>query len=388
MWTNRLDGFDGPVRPVPDVAFDEAWDKVEPELHAALDRAVETVTAFHKRLVPDPVTVTTAPGVTCSRVARALHTVGLYAPGGRAPLPSTVIMLGVPSRIAGCPVRVLCTPPRSDGTIDPTLLVAARKCGINLVFAVGGPQAIAAMAYGTETIPRCTKLFGPGNRYVDAAKSLVASDPEGAALDLPAGPSEVMVLADDDANPLFVASDLLAQAEHDVVAHAVLVTTSRALAEEVTRILDRIAQLLPDPQVAIEALQHAATIIVPDESSLADVANAYAAEHLIVNTANPAAIADMIINAGSIFLGPWTPEVLGDYCSGTNHVLPTGGFARAYSGLSVDSFMRFMTIQEATADGLRGLGETAATIARAEGLVAHERSILARLRILHQTDDR
>jgi histidinol dehydrogenase len=382
LWSNKLDGFDGPVTPLPEEAFDAAWKIVEPELHDALEVAIRNVSAFHVDLVPREVHVTTSPGVVCRRVTRPLQTVGLYVPGGRNPLPSTVVMLGVPSAIAGCPTRVVCTPPRSDGSVNPLILVAARKCGLDTVFAVGGAQAVAAMAYGTETIPRCDKIFGPGNRYVDAAKRLVANDPEGAALDLPAGPSEVLIIADEFADPVFVAADLLAQAEHDIVAHAVLATTSAVLADEVERILKKMAAALPDTSTATAALSHAVIIITSDEDHLVELANQYAPEHLIINTATPAPIVDRIATAGSVFVGAWTPEVLGDYCSGTNHVLPTGGYARTYSGLSVDSFMRYMTVQEATSDGMASLGAATATLARAEGLIAHERSVLARLRAI------
>ncbi len=382
LWTNRLDGFDGNLRAVSGEHFEAALASVDPAVQTAMDVAIAAIAEFHQAQVPKDIEVETAPGLVCRRVYRPLKCVGLYVPGGRAPLPSTMLMLGIPSRIAACPQRIVCTPPRQDGTVDPVVLVAAHKCGLDTVFPVGGAQAVGAMAYGTESVPQCDKIFGPGNVYVDTAKRIVAYESDGAALDLPAGPSEVLVLADDDADPLFVASDLLAQAEHDPVAHAVLATTSEDLASKVTHLLHPLADALPSAETARAALEHAAIIVADTREQLAEIANRYAPEHLILNLRDAADFVAGIESAGSVFLGPWTPEVLGDYCSGTNHVLPTGGFARAWSGLAVEDFLRHMTIQEATTEAMATIGPVAATLAQAEGLAAHERSILARLHSL------
>lgn len=377
-WTQKFDGYFGPIAPVGASAFDAAEQSLSRELLAALETAIANVTTFHRAQLRQSTVVETAPGVVCERVHVPIRCVGLYVPGGGAPLPSTVYMLGVPSGLAGCPARVLCTPPRPDGSVDPAILVAARKCGIDTVFPIGGAQAIAAMAYGTATVPRCDKLVGPGNRYVDAAKQLVALDHDGAAIDLPAGPSEVLVIADASASPAFVAADLLAQAEHDTVAQCILVTTSEALADRVDdEIGNQLAEL--SGSTAVESIDNGRSIVVASLDEAVDVASDYAPEHLIINTENPESIVGRITTAGSIFVGAWTPEVLGDYCSGTNHVLPTGGAARAYSGLSVESFQRTMTVQRASRAGLEGLAQTAVTLAEAEGLEAHASAIRIRM---------
>jgi len=317
--------------------------------------------------------------VRCEQLVRPIQAVGLYVPAGSAPLPSTAIMLAVPSRIARCPQRVLCTPPRRDGTADPAVLVVARWCGLDLVFKAGGAQAIAAMAYGTESIPRVAKIFGPGNRWVTAAKQLVGTDPMGAAIDLPAGPSEVMVIADETADASFVALDLLAQAEHDPQAQALLLTPSAELADQVAA---RLAELVPgQPRRAIleQSLDAARLIVVPDLATAVAIAERYAPEHLLIQTRAPRALLGSITTAGSVFLGAWSPEPLGDYCTGTNHVLPTHGYARACSGLGVVDFMRRMAVQELSAEGLQQLGPVAATLARLEGLAAHAAAVDARL---------
>lgn len=380
-----FDGFDGfgeSIAPVPQSAFDRAWDSLDANIHAALDGAISAIRRFHEAQLPTELSVETMPGVTCRRVARPIRSVGLYVPAGRAPLPSTVLMLGVPSLIARNPTRILCSPPRADGSIDPAVLVAARKCGITTVYPLGGAQAIAAMAYGTATVSKVDKIFGPGNRYVDLAKRLVSIDPDGAAIDLPAGPSELMVIADDSANAAFVASDLLAQAEHDPVAHVVLVCPSTAFADrvddEIRRQLDTLADVR-DPRTARGALTRGCSVVVADLDQAIDVANQYAPEHLIVATTDDKALVERVDTAGAVFAGSWTPAALGDYCSGTNHVLPTGGFARAASGLSVESFLRYMTVQTATQQGFELAGPIAATLANIEGLTAHERSLAIRL---------
>jgi histidinol dehydrogenase len=288
-------------------------------------------------------------------------------------------MLAVPARIAGCPTRIICTPPRRDGTADPTVLTIANLCGVRRVFKVGGAQAIAAMAYGTQSVPKVDKIFGPGNSWVTAAKLQVANDPEGAALDLPAGPSEVLVIADATARPEFVAADLLAQAEHSADAQAILVTTSSALAEAAATQVETQMQRLGRAETLRKSIEHARLLVVDTLDTAIEISNAYAPEHLILQVANARDWLPKVRNAGSVFLGAWTPETMGDYCSGTNHVLPTYGFARAYSGLSLHDFLRRMTVQELTSDGLRELGPTAITLAALEGLEAHANAVSIRL---------
>jgi histidinol dehydrogenase len=288
-------------------------------------------------------------------------------------------MLGIPARVAGCREVVLATPPRADGSADPLILVAAHLCGITRVFKFGGAQAIAALAYGTQTVPRCAKLFGPGNGWVTAAKMEVAADPAGAAIDLPAGPSEVLVIADHSADPAFVAADLLAQAEHGADSQVILVSPSEALLDAVEAALQEQLANLPRADIARAALAHARLIRVVDLAQAVEVSERYAPEHLIVNTREPRTLLPALGNAGSIFLGAWSPETLGDYCAGPNHVLPTLGFARAYGGVGVDSFMRRVYVQEASVDGLRAIGPEAAVLARAEALEAHARAVDMRL---------
>jgi histidinol dehydrogenase len=322
------------------------------------------------------------PGVRCERVIRPISAVGLYVPAGSAPLPSAVIMLAVPARIAGCPWRVLCTPPSRDGRANPAVLVAARLCGIESVYKVGGAQAIAAMAYGTGTVPKVDKIFGPGNAWVTAAKQVVAADPAGAACDMPAGPSEVLVIADDSARAEFVAADLLAQAEHDTQAQAILLTPSRALAEAVAAEIVSQTRTLSRRTILEQSLASSRCIVVRDLESALEVANDYAAEHLILEVREPRRWLEKVVSAGSIFLGAWSPEPMGDYCSGTNHVLPTYGYARAYSGLAVLDFVKRITVQELSPEGLRSLGPVAVTLARLEGLDAHAGAVTRRLTAL------
>jgi histidinol dehydrogenase len=320
--------------------------------------------------------------VHCERILRPIPAVGLYVPAGSAPLPSTVIMLAVPARLVGCPTRVLCTPPASDGRANAAVLFAARLCGVEDVFKAGGAQAIAAMAYGTASVPKVDKIFGPGTALTTAAKQLVASDPDGAACDLPAGPSEVLVIADAGANAEFVAADLLAQAEHDTRSQAVLVTDSAELAAATAEALVRQARPLSRGAILAESIGNCRAIVVPDLATAVEVSNLYAPEHLIIQTRAPRDLLAAVVNAGSVFLGEWSPEPMGDYCSGTNHVLPTYGYARAYSGLSVTDFLKRITVQELTADGLRSLGPTAETLANLEGLDAHARAVTLRLAVL------
>ncbi len=346
---------------------------------AAIDLAINNVRRFHEAQRPSAIRVEIMPGVVCERISQPLDAVGLYVPAGTAPLPSAAIMLAVPAAIAGCPVRVLCTPPRADGTADPAVLVAASRAGINDIFKIGGAQAIAAMAYGTETVPKVSKVFGPGNAWVTSAKALVSSDPRGAAMDMPAGPSEVLVIADDSASAAFVASDLLSQAEHGTDSQVVLVTTSERCADAVSDAIGRQLARLSRKKIAAAALQNSRILLVDDLETAATVSNRYAPEHLILQVADPRGLLPQLRNAGSVFLGPWTPESVGDYCSGTNHVLPTYGFARMYSGLGVDQFMRQMTLQELTRDGLDSLGDAVVTLAELEGLDGHANAVRLRL---------
>ena len=381
-FTRRFDGVSLASLEVTAEEFAVAERSLTTEQRTALERAIGNVRRFHQAQLSDPLRVETSPGVICERHYRPVDAVGLYAPAGVAPLPSTVVMLAVPASIAGCPTRIVCTPPRKDGTADPAVLLAAKLCGVHRVFKVGGAQAIAAMAYGTASIPKVDKVFGPGNSWVTAAKMLVANDPEGAALDLPAGPSEVLVIADETANPEFVAADLLAQAEHSADAQAILVTTSRALAEATLEQLEVQMQRLGRESTLRESINHARLFLAESLDAAFELSNAYAPEHLIVQVSNARAWLPEIRNAGSVFLGAWTPETMGDYCSGTNHVLPTYGFARAYSGLSLVDFQKRLTVQELSADGLRDLGPTAISIAGLEGLDAHANAVQVRLRQL------
>jgi len=385
-YTERFDGVCLETLAVSEREFSSAHDCLTPKQHAALERAIDNVQKFHSAQLPQPLSLETTPGVLCERIIRPITTVGLYVPAGSAPLPSAVIMLAIPARIAGCPHRILCTPPTRDGGANPSVLVAAQLCGINTVFKVGGAQAIAALAYGTRSIPKADKIFGPGNAWVTAAKQLVAADPAGAACDLPAGPSEVMVVADDTARADFVAADLLAQAEHDTQAQAILVTSSRPLAEAVSVEIQKQTQLLSRRSILDKSLAASRCIVVPDIASAIDVANRYAAEHLILEVREPRQWLPRVQNAGSIFLGAWSPEPMGDYCSGTNHVLPTYGYARAYSGLSVLDFVKGMTVQELTPAGLQALGPVAVELAKLEGLDAHASAVTRRLDVLESGD--
>lgn len=384
-FTERFDSVRLDSLAVEDAEFAQARQALTSQQHAALETAIANVQQFHSAQLPQPLSIETAPGVRCERIVRPIATVGLYVPAGSAPLPSAVVMLAVPARIAGCPNRILCTPPARNGKANPAVLVAAKLCGIETVFKVGGAQAIAALAYGTQSIPKADKIFGPGNAYVTAAKQLVASDPAGAACDMPAGPSEVMVVADAKANAEFVASDLLAQAEHDTQAQAILVTPSRQLAESVRTEVQKQTELLSRRTILKESLAASRCIVVRDVAAAIDVANLYAAEHLILEVEEPRQWLPRIQNAGSVFLGAWSPEPMGDYCSGTNHVLPTYGYARAYSGLSVLDFVKGITVQELTPSGLRGLGPVAVELALLEGLDAHANAVSRRLNVLNNS---
>ena len=357
--------------------FDEAENLIDEELKAAIRLAAGNISAFHaaQRFVGKK--VETQPGVTCWQKAVPIEKVGLYIPGGTAPLFSTVLMLAVPACIAGCREIVLCSPPGKDGKVHPAVLFAARVAGVQRVFKAGGVQAIAAMAYGTESIPKVYKIFGPGNQYVTAAKQLVSL--RDVAIDMPAGPSEVEVLADATANPVFVAADLLSQAEHGVDSQAVLITTSKELQQAVKDEVERQLDLLPRKEIAARSLANSKLIVVKDMEEAVEMTNAYAPEHLIVEAENYMAVAEQIVNAGSVFLGTLTPESAGDYASGTNHTLPTNGYAKAYSGVSLDSFIRKMTFQEIKPEGLCKIGPAIEVMATNESLDGHKNAVSVRL---------
>ncbi len=382
--SRRFDGCELAALELPPGSLTRALEGLDPELREALIQARDRIAAFHRAGAPAGYALDTAAGVRCERIVRPISRVGLYVPAGSAPLPSTALMLGVPAQIAGCPEVILCTPPRADGSADPTVLAAAALCGITRVFTVGGAQAIAAMAYGSESVPRCDKLFGPGNAFVTEAKLQVSTDPAGAAIDMPAGPSEVLVIADASARAEFVAADLLSQAEHGADSQAILLTTSAELAQQVAQELTVQAAQLSRGEILAQAMQHIRLIVLADIEQALAVSNAYAPEHLILSVNEARQWLAGVQTAGSVFLGHWSPEALGDYCSGTNHVLPTYGAARAFSGLSVASFCKLITVQEVSVDGLQAIGPCAATIARAEQLSAHEQAVTRRLRVLSE----
>ncbi len=380
--TRRFDGVELAELEVSTAEFDAAEAALSPTLRAAIDEAYARIRAFHLAGVAQPVRVETAPGVVCERIPRAIGTVGLYVPAGSAPLPSTALMLGVPAQIAGCEAMILCSPPQAHGGVEPSVLYAARRCGIRRVFKLGGAQAIAAMAYGSESVPRCDKLFGPGNSWVTAAKLAVSTDPDGAAIDMPAGPSELLVIADESAVPAFVAADLLSQAEHGGDSQVLLLTTREDIAEQVRIEIERQLPALPRAATAAAALGNSRVLIVDDLAQALAISNRYAPEHLILSIRDARTWLREVRSAGSVFLGNQAPESIGDYCSGTNHVLPTYGLARSYSGVSVQSFQTFITVQELSAAGLAGIGPCAVVLAEAEGLQAHARAVTIRLEAL------
>lgn len=375
--------FDGVAFPSPsdlkvsDEEIAEAAEAVPDELKKAIAQAYSNIRRFHEAQMPGVVRVETSPGVVCVQKAVPVRRVGLYVPGGSAPLFSSVLMLAVPARVAGCGEIVLCTPPDKKGKANPAIVYTASFCGVKDIFKIGGAQAIAAMAYGTRTLARCDKIYGPGNRYVMKAKQLVGLTE--AATDMPAGPSEVMVLADETAVPEFVAADFLSQSEHGPDSQSVLVCTSTAIADAVEEAIARQAESLERGGIVSKALEHSRIVVLEDRGDVVDFANEYAPEHLIISMADPWEVADRIVAAGSIFIGNYSPESAGDYASGTNHTLPTSGWARSFSGLNLDAFMRKMTIQEISREGLSGLGDTIRTMALAEGLDAHAAAVEVRL---------
>ncbi|EGQ8490021.1 MULTISPECIES: histidinol dehydrogenase [Vibrio] len=352
-----------------------ASERLSESMKSALEQAYANISKFHKAQKPQPIKVETQPGVLCEQVTRPIQKVGLYIPGGSAPLPSTVLMLGVPAKIAGCRKVVLCSPP----PIADEILYVAKLCGIDEVYNVGGGQAVAAMAYGTETVSKVDKIFGPGNAYVTEAKRQVSNDFRGAAIDMPAGPSEVLVIADETADADFIAADLLSQAEHGPDSQVVLVTPSPVIADQVTDAVQRQLKELSRADIAEKALASSLIIISESMTQSVSISNYYGPEHLIVQTKNPRELLPLLDNAGSIFLGDWSPESAGDYASGTNHVLPTYGYTRTYSSLGLADFSKRMTVQELSADGLKNLAPTVVTMAEAEGLDAHKRAVTIRV---------
>jgi histidinol dehydrogenase len=360
--------------------INEARKAVSPELQTALQVAADNIAKFHSAQKREPMKVDTMNGVTCWRKAVPIIRVGIYIPGGTAPLFSTVLMLGIPARLAGCSEIILCTPPGKDGKVHPAILFAAELVGITKIFKVGGAQAIAAMTYGTETIPNVYKIFGPGNQYVTKAKQLITE--EGVAIDMPAGPSEVLVIADETCNPAFVAADLLSQAEHGEDSQVMLVLLDKSKLSPIRDEIDRQLKVLPRQAIAAKSLEYSRTVIFDEEALAIDFTNEYAPEHLIINTSNAGAIAEQIVNAGSVFIGNFSPEAVGDYASGTNHTLPTNGYAKAYAGVSLESFLKYITYQQLSEAGIRNVGPVVETLAEAEQLVAHQRAVSIRLQSL------
>lgn len=376
--TRRFDQVHMEALQVTAEEFTKAENLLDDGLKKAMSVAIRNIDAFHRSQLVKSERITTSPGVECWQKAVAIQKIGLYVPGGTAPLFSTVLMLAVPARIAGCSEIILCTPPADNGKIHPALLYAAKITGVTRVFKIGGAQAIAAMAYGTAQVPKVYKIFGPGNQYVTAAKQLVSRGD--VAIDMPAGPSELAVIADDSAHPSFVASDLLSQAEHGTDSQVVLLTTSEQLAEATLREVETQIKLLPRQEIAERALLHSRIIVLNHMDEVVDMINEYAPEHLIIATAEAERIADTIINAGSVFIGHYTPESAGDYASGTNHTLPTNGYAKAYNGVNLDDFVKKITFQQISREGLENIGQTIIKMAETETLTAHSRAVSIRLK--------
>ena len=379
-FTKQFDGFELTNIQVTDEEIKHALDQIPAELKEAILIAKHNIEKFHSAQKEQDAVIETTPGVRCWRKSVAIERVGLYIPGGTAPLFSTILMLGIPAQIAGCQEIVLCTPPSKDGTVHPAILFTANAIGIDKIYKVGGAQAIGGMAYGTESIPQVFKIFGPGNQYVTMAKQLV--NKEGIAIDMPAGPSEVLVYADQTANPAFIAADLLSQAEHGIDSQVVLITTDEALVGNVQVEIQKQLELLPRKSIAQKALENSVSLFVDKVDTALDIINYYAPEHLILAMDQAMEFAEGIINAGSVFLGHFTPESVGDYASGTNHTLPTNGFAKMYSGVSLDSFVKKITFQQLNPSGLKQLGPVVEKMAEAEELLAHKQAVTIRLQAL------
>lgn len=383
LYSKKFDGVELSNFMVSEKAFNEANKFVTPELKEAIELAINNVEVFHKAQKQNTLVVETMPGVKCWQKAVPIEKVGLYIPGGTAPLFSTIIMLAVPAKIAGCEEIVMVTPPQKDGTVNPIMLYTAQRIGVTKVFKIGGAQSIAALAYGTESIPKVNKIFGPGNQYVTVAKQLVSR--EGVAIDMPAGPSEVLVFADEFANPEFIAADLLSQAEHGIDSQVVFITTSSVLVEKVNESLKTQLANLPRKEIAKKCLDNSVIIIENSIENVLDLINEYAPEHLIINTQNANEIADKVKNAGSVFIGPYTPESAGDYASGTNHTLPTNGYAKSFSGVNLDAFVKKISYQEISQAGIMNIGRAIEKMAKAELLDAHANAVTYRLNYLNQT---
>jgi histidinol dehydrogenase len=356
----------------------EAEQLVSPALKTAIQSAKVNIEIFHQAQIKKEEKIETMPGVWCWRKAVGIEKVGIYIPGGTAPLFSTVLMLGIPAKLAGCKEIVLCTPPRIDGTIDPAIIFAAKLVGIDQIYTIGGVQAIAAMAYGTATVPKVFKIFGPGNQYVTAAKQLIQQ--QGVAIDMPAGPSEVCVYADETAIPAFVAADLLSQAEHGIDSQVLLIASNKSIVEQVQLELNQQIAVLPRQEFAYKALENSKAIVLEAREEAIQMINAYAPEHLILSVDNALVVAEKVINAGSVFIGNYSPESVGDYASGTNHTLPTNGHAKAYSGVSVDSFVKKITFQQLTETGLKNIAQTVIQMATGEQLEAHAQAVAIRVK--------
>lgn len=380
--TEKFDGVKPESIRVSNSEIEAASERLSEEMKAALQQAYSNISKFHKAQKPQPLKVETQPGVVCEQITMPINKVGLYIPGGSAPLPSTVLMLGIPAQIAGCHKVVLCSPP----PIADEILYVAKLCKIDEVYNIGGAQAVAAMAYGTKSVSKVDKIFGPGNAYVTEAKRQVSNDFRGAAIDMPAGPSEVLVIADETADPDFIAADLLSQAEHGPDSQVVLVTPSPIIADQVADAVEKQLKELTRADIARQALGSSLLIIAESLTQCVSISNFYGPEHLIVQTKNPRELLPLLDNAGSIFLGDYSPESAGDYASGTNHVLPTYGYTKTYSSLGLADFSKRMTVQELTADGLKGLAPTVVTMADAEGLDAHKRAVTIRIEKLAKLD--
>jgi histidinol dehydrogenase len=378
QYTLQFDGVSLENFQVTEAEIINAKTQLDSALKVAIETAAENIRKFHLTQVSQALPIETMPGISCWRKSVGIDKVGLYIPGGSAPLFSTILMLGIPAQIAGCKQVILCSPPNKNGDLHPAIIYAANLVGITQLFKIGGVQAIAAMAYGTETVPSVYKIFGPGNQYVTAAKQMVQLD--GVAIDMPAGPSEVCVLADDSAVPDYVAADLLSQAEHGADSQVLLVSTSKQLIDAVNQSLLSQLAILPRKDLAIKALQNSRAVLMSNLSDAVELVNDYAAEHLIIACQNANEIAEQISNAGSVFIGNYSPESVGDYASGTNHTLPTNAYARMYSGVSVDSFVKKITFQQLTKEGLTAIAKTVETMAEAEGLQAHAEAVRVRLK--------
>ena len=376
-YTKKFDGVVLKDALVPSVEIEESNKLISNDLKAAIQQAKNNIEKFHKAQKTEKITVETADGVQCWQEKRPIQKVGLYIPGGTAPLFSTILMLAIPANIAGCKEIILCTPPNKEGKVHPAILYAANLCGVTKIFKVGGIQAIASMTFGTETIPPVYKIFGPGNQFVTVAKQIATK--YGIAIDMPAGPSELLVMADDTANAAFVASDLLSQAEHGVDSQVILVSTSKTLIDEVEEEVAKQISDLPRKEIAVKAIANSKLIFVEDEQTAVDLINEYGPEHYILCVQNEDFYLGQTYNAGSVFIGNYTPESAGDYASGTNHTLPTNGYAKQYSGVNLDSFMKSMTFQKISKKGIQEIGRTIELMAEAEGLQAHKNAVTLRL---------